>query len=182
MLKKYCHLPFVVFFLLSFVVFFCIPTVKILAFTLNADYPTLPNGTTISSQSSIPEYLKYVFDIGMFAGGIALIISLAIAGVYYFLSPAMPGMLGKAKERLFGAFAGFLILLSVYLIITTINPGLSFFNISQLPPLPNIPEPKQPPQPGTYLYKNNNCSGSSCSKLAIRTAGAVFLASVSNTI
>ncbi len=128
------------------------------AVALNVDYPTTPAGSNITPQSTVPQYLKYVFDIGMFVGGIALFFSLAVAGVYYFLSPAIPSMRAKAKDQVFGAFSGFLVLLLVYLIITTINPNLSFFNLSPLSPNAPIPAPQNPPAPGAYFYQTSDCS------------------------
>lgn len=136
---------------------FC-PTNKIFAFELNVDHPKIPSGdnSSITSRTTVPEYLKYVFDFGIFISFIAVIISLAVAGIYYFISPAIPSALEKAKDRIFGSFAGMLILLLLYLIITTINPALSFFRSEPLKsdPLEIITKPLKP---GIYLYKTDNC-------------------------
>ena len=132
---------------------------NVFAIELNLDYPSTPMGSTVTSQSTVPQYLKYIFEMGMFLGGIALIFSLTLAGVYYFLSPALPSMRAKAKDHISGSLSGFLILLLVYLIITTINPDLSFFRLHKLQP--NVPvSPTPTPQtPGVYFYKTSGCSG-----------------------
>ncbi|MDD5016177.1 MAG: hypothetical protein PHW73_13965, partial [Atribacterota bacterium] len=156
--KKHLHkFLLVLSFLLFSTTFFCLPITKVFALQLNVDYPALPNGPGITAQSNVPEYLKYVFDMGMFVGMVALIFSLAIAGIFYFLSPAIPGALAKAKDRVFGAFSGFLILLSVYLIVTTINPNLSFFYVTPISYAPVEPI-TTPPPPGVYLYQTTSCS------------------------
>lgn len=155
--KNYFLFILIVIFAFSAVFLFA-PKIKIYAAELNVDYPTSPTGININPQSSVPEYLKYIFDFGMFVGFIAVIISLAIAGIYYFLSPAIPSALSKAKDRVYGAFSGLLILLLVYLIITTINPNLSFFYLNPLEPVETPPAAETPPLPGVYLYQTNNCS------------------------
>lgn len=124
------------------------------AVNLEVNYPII-QGQTITSQTSVPAYLKYIFDFGMFVGFFAVFLSLAYAGVLYFLSPAIPNALAMAKDRVAGAISGLLILSTAYLIITTINPGLSVFRV---PELSKISEPlPASPQAGVMFYKVNNC-------------------------
>ena len=126
------------------------------AASLEVTYPAPPRGTGISYGVTLPAYLKYVFDIAMFFGFVAVVVSLAVAGVYYFLSAAAPSMRAKANEQIYGAFSGLFILLLAYLIITTINPSLSFFKTTILSTTPTVPPP--PPLSGVFIYKNPGCS------------------------
>jgi hypothetical protein len=127
------------------------------AANLEVDYPEIggydPN---LDSKIQLPRYLKYIFDFGIFAGFFAVFISLIWAGVLYFLAPIQADLKAEAKDKATGAVSGLVILATLYLIITTINPSLKFFKLNSLEP---IPEPSAPTQHGVYLYKSNNCSG-----------------------
>jgi len=123
---------------------------------LEVNYPEI-KGYTPTSDTQLPQYLKYIFDFGMFLGFFTVFISLTWAGVLYLFSPANPASLGNAKDRASGAISGLLILATLYLLITTINPELKFFKLNPLEAIPQPPEPTQPV--GVYLYKSNDCSG-----------------------
>lgn len=125
------------------------------AFTLEASYPTLATGSNITTSTTIPAYLKYVFDFGIFIGFFAAFLSLAYAGVLYFLSTVIPNALASARDRISGSISGILILVLLYLIITTINPALSIFSTETLQTLP--PPPVTPSTPGVGLYSDINC-------------------------
>jgi len=126
------------------------------ALALEVEYPTLSTGANITSNTPLPEYLKYVFDFGMFVGFFAVFLSFVFAGVLYLLSPAVPNAVGIAKDRVTGAITGLLILVTVYLIITTINPQLKFFGLNELDALPPPTNPEK--QAGVYLYNQRDCN------------------------
>lgn len=127
------------------------------AIGLEVNYPVLPTGAKITPTSEFTEYLKYVFDFGIGIAFAIVLISLAVAGVLYFLAP-VPGALAKAKDRVAGAVSGLLILVLLYLIITTINPYLAFFKLGKLEPV-EIPQTPQTESPGVTFYKAADCSG-----------------------
>lgn len=131
--------------------------VFISAANLEVKYPPSPSGfAPTSTDTPLADYLKYIFDIGMFIGFASAFYGLAYAGVLYLMSPAKPELLASAKDWVWGAVSGILILVMTYLIITTINPQLAFFKIKNLE---SIPPPNIPATPGIYFYKSNNCSG-----------------------
>src|SRR3989344_3725459 len=160
--KKFLLFSFLALFICLLAVF-VLPESKIFAaepeIKLEVDYPVLATGAKITPTSDLTEYLKYVFDFGIGVGFIAVLISLAYAGVLYFLSPAIPDTLAKAKDRVSGAVSGLLILVLFYLIITTINPYLAIFKMGKLEPV-DIPEPDNR-QFGVTFYKSAGCSGES---------------------
>ena len=125
------------------------------AMALEVQYPTLSTGASVTSNTPLPEYFKYVFDFGMFAGFFAVFLSLVWAGVLYLMSPAKPDLLTSAKDRVSGAITGLLILATLYLIITTINPALRIFQLNKLDAIPPAPDPV--PQAGVYVYNQSNC-------------------------
>jgi len=154
--KKFCTGIF--FFILLFVGFFYLAINRVSAVNLEINYPPIPGSSqTITAETELPGYMKYLFDAGMFFGFFAVTISLTIAGVMYFLSPAKPDLLANAKDRVSGAISGLLILTLTYLIITTINPQLSFFTLNEPPPT-TPPSPKIKKAPGVYFYESGGCS------------------------
>ena len=135
-----------------FFIFLFIPS-GIFAINLNIDYPAQFN---ITGQTKIPEYFKFIFDLAMFVGFSAVFLTLVVAGVLYLLSPAVPNARLIAKDRVSGAISGLLILATIYLVITTINPALSIFKTTEISPVP-VKNPTVARQPGIYLYNKNNC-------------------------
>jgi len=146
----------IIFLLFLFAGFFYISINKALALNLEVKYPPVggysPNTDT---NLTMPRFVLYLFNVGTFIGFFGIFISLLVAGVMYFLAPVFPSLQADAKERISGSISGLLILTLSYLIITTINPQLSFLTLSSLPP--NPPPTAIPPDPGIYFYKDPSC-------------------------
>ena len=128
---------------------------KAFAADLEVNYPII-SGQTLTTNTTLPDYVKYWFNAGMFIGFFAAFISLIIAGVLYFLSVAKPDLLTEAKDRVYGAISGTLLLALVYLIITTINPQLSFLNLNK--PAASNQINSAPKPSGVSFYKTQGCS------------------------
>lgn len=147
--KNYINL-YIILFLFIFSASFCI------AADLELEYPLLKDGFTITDTNTpIPIFLKYLFDIGMFLGFAAAVYSLGYAGVLYLISGAKPEYRSQARDRVSGAISGVLILVMTYLIITTLNPQLKFFKLNDLETIPPVALNKSP---GVYFYKSTDCS------------------------
>jgi hypothetical protein len=147
--------------LVGFMVLFASPSEIYAApqLQLEVSYPPLPSGSAVTQYSDLTQYLKYIFDFGLFAGFFIVLVSFAWAGVLWFLSPALPNAMADAKDRVYGGISGLLILLLLYLIVTTINPYLAIFHLNGLPPVPPITLDTS--SPGVAFYKTTNCNGSS---------------------
>lgn len=161
MLKKYRKFICIgiLFLLLLSAGFFNLFTNKVFAAGtgLEVEYPTV-SGQNITINTKLPDYIKYLFNLGMFLGFFSVFISLTIAGVMYLLSSVSAELKANAKDRISGAISGLLILALTYLIITTINPQLRFLTSNQLPPAPQPPATKK--APGVYFYTNSSdCPG-----------------------
>ena len=151
---------FIVFFVC--IVFVFLPIDKIYSAntpSLEVVYPVLQSGATITAQSDFAQYLKYIFDLSMMVGFVAIFLSLTWAGILFFLSPAIPSALTNARDRVAGAISGLMILVLLYLIITTINPYLSFFHITKLDS-PDI-KPLETKTAGINFSNFNNCASGS---------------------
>jgi len=133
--------------------FFCLSVSSASAIVLEVQYPKIPGATALGgTEVKLPDYVLYLFNAGMSIGIAAVFISLVIAGMMYFLSPAKPDLLADAKDRVGGAISGLLILVLTYLIITTINPQLNVFTFNKLPAveLPAVTTSA----PGVYFYSD----------------------------
>ena len=143
---------------------------------LEVNYPQLITGASIGINTQLPEYLKYIFDFGMFLGFFSVFISFIWAGALYLLSPAMPDALANAKDRVSGAISGLLILATFYLIMTTINPDLVILKLNKLDAVPPAPDPQTPA--GVYFYNPSDCSGDS----SVKTSSVPDLGDLKNRI
>jgi hypothetical protein len=139
------------------ILFTYLPVNKAFA-ALEVSYPAIKtlSGADTAPVTDLPSYIKYIFDAGMAIGMVAVLISLVVAGVMYFLAPINAEMKKDAKDRVAGAISGLLIILLTYLIISTINPQLSFFYIKELTPTTVEPwDIKQ--EPGVYFCDKFPC-------------------------
>lgn len=135
--------------------FFYLSATKAFAADLEVNYPKIA-GQTIDSKTELPQYVKYLFNIGMFVGFFAVFISLIIAGATYILSPVSVELRSSARDRASGAISGLLILALTYLIIITINPQLSLLNYKNSSQT-SLPSP-QKKAPGVYFFNKSECS------------------------
>lgn len=115
-------------FLIIFLAIFGI-TFKVLA--LETTWPPSPFGTNLTDESTLTDLVKYIYEWGIFIGGIAVFISLLIGGFLYLTSAGNPGRMTEARDRIFSALIGLVLLFSIYLILNTINPELT---------IPTMPE------------------------------------------
>jgi hypothetical protein len=120
------------------------------SFALEIDYPSFGD-LTITQNSSLPEYAKYFFNLGMALAGMLALIVITIGGAFYLISFASGKFTDNGKEWIKSGVIGLVILLSSYLIVNTINPDLVYFRLENLIPiLSNVFPPgdrsqKQPP-------------------------------------
>jgi len=157
--KKYKNLFFTsCSFLLLTAAFLAIPFLAYAA-QLEVPLPQLATGASVNGNSELPEYLKYIFDFGMFIGFFSVFLSLVWAGGLWVLSPVNPNSLANAKDKISGAISGFIILTTLYLIITAINPSLAIFRLNKVDPVqfPKNPETRA----GVFFNNSSNCSDNS---------------------
>ena len=97
------------------------------------DYPNVPGVGTITKDSTLPQFVRYFFGLGMYLAGLIALISLTVGAVQYIMSAGNPGMAGDAADRMKGSILGLILLLSAFLIMKTINPVLTTPTITPLP-------------------------------------------------
>ena len=92
---------------------------------LETTWPPSPFGTQLTSCAVLTDMVRYFYEWGIFLGGLAVFISLLIGGFLYLTSAGNPARMSDAKDRIFSALIGLVLLFSIYLILNTINPELT---------------------------------------------------------
>jgi len=91
-------------------------------------YPELKllDGTSyiINEDSTFVDYVAYGFMMIISIGAVILLVVVIWAGINFIMAGGDPGKISKAKEMLINGFIGMAILLSVYWVLGTINPGI----------------------------------------------------------
>ncbi len=105
---------------------------------LEINYPPLPDFEPpqdfvqhLSEEEIFPHYVEYFFRLAIWSLGFIALGVLVYGGILYLISSGNPERLASAKEYISSAFFGILLLLTSYLILSIISPG-----ILSLKPLP----------------------------------------------
>lgn len=94
-------------------------------------YPRLP-GAPVPTEG-VPQFIKYIFVFSLGIVGIVGLIAIIIAAFQYVTSVGNPQKAAEAKDRIFSALLGILLLLGSYLILNTINPDLLKLKVAEAP-------------------------------------------------
>ncbi|XOB42035.1 MAG: pilin [Candidatus Nealsonbacteria bacterium] len=97
-------------------------------------------------QAVLPEYIKYIFNFAVAIAGLVAFGALVYGGFRYITSVGAPIVQTEAKDQIFAGIIGLVILLSSYLILTTVNPQLVILTLEK-PEWPELPTDL----PGVYL-------------------------------
>jgi hypothetical protein len=111
-------------------------------FALEVTWPSSPFGTDLDTactpitnpSCTLTLLVKYFYEWGIFIGGLAVLISLLIGGFLYLTSVGNPTRMSEAKDRIFSAIIGLVLLFSIYLILNTINPDLTVLTTPTISP------------------------------------------------
>ena len=118
---------------------------------LEVEYPNIPGISEeeipTTTKTALPDYIKYVFNFFIAISGLIIFLALVLGGIRYLTSMGNPATISDVKDQIFSDFIGLIIVLSSYIILTTINPQLVVFSISkedipeiQMPEVPKIEE------------------------------------------
>lgn len=112
------------------------------------DYPEVAGKKLIPDEiirKGLPGYIDYIFSFAIRIVGFLIFGILIYNGVLYLISTGDPGKTKSARDGIFSAFLGALLLLFSSLIFKTINPQLS---VLELPEIESLPVTLNP---GIYL-------------------------------
>ncbi len=102
---------------------------------LETTYPDIPGVDTIGEDTTLPQYLEYIYYFIISLTGIAALIILIWGGLIYLTSAGSPNKMKEGINRIIGGLSGVAIILFAHLILTTINPHI-FGSITQKIDLP----------------------------------------------
>ncbi len=105
-----------------------IPLSNILAtiqLRMQTNWPRSPLGAGLDVGSTITDLVQYIYEWGIFLGGLAVFIAFLIAGFQYLTSVGNPTLMKESWDRIKSALFGLILLLSSWLILHTINPELT---------------------------------------------------------
>jgi len=105
---------------------------------LETEYPEI-GGEKITKETTLPEYVKYVFKFSLIIAAVAALAVLIYSGFLYLTSAGSPVAQNEAKNWLFGGILGLILLLCSYLILIAINPELVILEIPGLEEQPGTP-------------------------------------------
>jgi len=134
MQKKFNYL-FPLLFLVALALF--LPSIKS-ALALETNYPTvtiLGNSYNLTDTSTIITYAQYAFYFLIASAGFIGVISIVISGLQILIYAGNPESISTAKERIFGAILGIVLLFFSYIILSNINPQLTILKTSDFGPI-----------------------------------------------
>ena len=113
---------------------------------LEVEYPLIDQWRPETVEQAIfPQYIKYIFTFSIAIAGLVAFGALIYGGFRYITSAGAPTTQTEAKDQIFAGIIGLVILLSSYLILTTINPQLVLLKS------PKLLRIKTTEIPGVYL-------------------------------
>ncbi len=113
---------------------------------LEIEYPEFFGLQLKTIDTSLLEYVKYVFNFSVAIIGLVLLASLIKGGILYLTSSGNVAKLSDARNQISSAFLGTILLLAGYLILTTINPNLAALHFPPLTEKPLCQENKDCPR------------------------------------
>jgi len=102
---------------------------------LETQYPEVSGFRPQDTSTSLPDYVKYIFNFSVGIAGLIAFIVLAYAGFSYITSAGSPAKQKDARDRIFSALIGFVVLFGSYLILSTVNPQLTYLAIPERIPV-----------------------------------------------
>ncbi len=95
----------------------------------------LPGGSMAPGEYvGLSGYLQSVFAFGISLAGIFAVLMIVIGGIQYITAYGNPSQAESAKNRIWQALIGLLLVVSAWLILYTINPDLTK-GVLKIPPI-----------------------------------------------
>jgi hypothetical protein len=97
---------------------------------LEIKYPNI-GILSLSEKPLLSEYVRYLYYFSIIISGLIAFASLVYGGFRYLISVGNPVVMADARAQIAAGVIGLIIILSSYLLLTTINPQLTVFNLSK---------------------------------------------------
>ena len=117
---------------------------------LETQFPAIEiQGGRLDPAAGPAQFVRYIFVLGLGLGGILAFAMIVFAGLEWSLSGANPSLQQDAKDRIFNAVFGLLLLLGSFVILNTINPDLVDLRVPAEFRGLRVPDPRALPAPPT---------------------------------
>jgi len=115
--------------LLSGAVIFCFALMPLMAKAVDTliEYPEI-GGQKVAFGMTLQELIRYIYLFAIGICGAVALTAILLGAIKYVGAAGNPSKMTDAKEQIFSAILGVIILLSSYLILNTINPDLVLLN------------------------------------------------------
>lgn len=122
------------FLITAFALFLLLPNISLaisIPIELNLDYPEI--GTfDINASQDINEVVAWLYYFVITIAGMAVFAMLVWGGFTWLTSTGDSSKIANAKERIYSAFLGLIIILASFLIMRTINPELVVLRLPEI--------------------------------------------------
>lgn len=139
--------------ILLFLIIFLLLGFSYSAHGLELDYPKIEE-IKIGEETTLPEYVEYIFNFSLWIIGLVAFISLVIGGIRWAVSMGSPDVKKDAKNQMIAALIGIVILFFSIIIIEKINPDLLVLPDMEVVELEIENTPVKDDQPGRMLEIN----------------------------
>ena len=100
----------------------------------NADSPNVISekikNNEIEKDKAFPLYIKYFYGLAIMLSGFITLVVIVYGGFKYVISSGNPASLSAAREWISGGVIGLLLILSIHIILITLNPNLIMLGLS----------------------------------------------------
>ncbi|MBM3257787.1 MAG: hypothetical protein FJZ05_01030 [Candidatus Nealsonbacteria bacterium] len=93
--------------------------------SLEIEYPEAGGLKPETTLFGLSAYVKYIFNLSIIIAGLIAFGGFVFGGIRYITSAGVPAYKKDASEQMFAAFIGILVLLTSYMLLTSINPELT---------------------------------------------------------
>jgi len=95
-----------------------------MAISLILDYPDIGGSKPGQEGFGLPDLARYIYLFSLGIVGVVALLSMIIGAAQYVMSAGNPSKASDAKDRIYSAILGIIILIASVLILRTINPDL----------------------------------------------------------
>ena len=108
------------------------PGISLAAIDLNLEYPEIM-GFDLNVHQDLNQIVAWFYYFIVSIGGLAAFVMLVWGGFTWLTSAGSPARIADARDKIYSAFLGLLLILASYLILQAINPELIILNLPGLP-------------------------------------------------
>jgi len=120
-------------FLVTVSIFFLLlPGASLAAIDLNLEYPKFGD-FDLNNHQDLNQMVAWFYYFIVSISGLAAFVMLVWAGFIWMTSAGNPTKITEAKDRIYSAFLGMLLVLASWIIIRIINPDLIVLNLPGAP-------------------------------------------------